>query len=379
MHGGQRGKFMTKVLRAIGFMSGTSMDGVDITLIESDGERVARRGEGFLREYTNAERKLIEEAVTEARGLTDRSARPQALARAEEVVTRAHIDAVATYLEANDLGPGDIDVAGFHGQTVLHKPEAALTIQLGDSFLLARETGIDVVYDMRANDMVHGGQGAPLVPVYHRALARDAGLELPVAIVNVGGVANVTWIGADGEMVAFDTGPGNAMLDDWVASKTQNRMDEGGRLGGKGQVSAEALAELLSSPYFYQNPPKSLDRNNFSLSPVAALSLEDGAATLTRFTADALAGAARHMPEAPLQWVICGGGARNPGMMEAFRSRLSGNVITADDLGWSGAFLEAEAFGFLAVRSLKGLPLTFPGTTGVPAPTTGGVLARANA
>lgn len=368
---------MTRVMRAIGFMSGTSMDGVDITLIESDGETIIRRGRGYLREYTPSERTLIDEAVAASRDLDDRTARPQPLALAEDAVTRAHIDAMMTYLAENCLEPGDIDVAGFHGQTVLHRPEAALTVQLGDGVLLARETGVDVVHDMRANDMAHGGQGAPLVPVYHRALARQAGLDTPVAIVNVGGVANVTWIGRDGEMVAFDTGPGNAMLDDWVALRIGKRIDEDGKLGSAGAVDEKVVAQLMSSPYFGARPPKSLDRNDFSLSPLEPLSPRDGAATLTRFTALALARASEHMPEAPTQWVICGGGARNPTMMAAFREVLDEPVQTADDLGWSGAFLEAEAFAFLAIRSLQGLPLTFPGTTGVSRPTSGGVLARA--
>lgn len=368
---------MGEVKRAIGYMSGTSMDGVDITLIESDGEQISKRGEGYLRPYTEPERRLIEAAIAAGSALKDRQERPQALAEAEDAVTHAHIEAAHIFLERNALSPGDIDVMGFHGQTILHRPDEALTVQLGDGTRLAHETGIDVVYDMRANDMVQGGQGAPLVPVYHRALARQAELALPVAVVNVGGVANVTWIGSDGEMIAFDTGPGNAMLDDWVTSQTDRRIDEDGIWGARGHVAPEVLKELLSAPYFSQNPPKSLDRNDFSLKPLQGLSLEDGAATLTRFSVEALVRAVEHMPVAPTRWVICGGGARNPTMMAAFEDALPGPVTSADDLGWSGAFLEAEAFGFLAIRSLLGLPLTFPGTTGVAAPTPGGVLVRA--
>lgn len=367
---------MDRVMRAIGFMSGTSMDGVDVTLIESDGERILQRGEGYLRTYTDAERALIDTAVAASRDMTDRMARPEPFTRAEDAVTDAHIDAVETYLGLHGLKAGDIDVAGFHGQTVLHRPDDALTVQLGDGARLARETGIDVVYDMRANDMVHGGQGAPLVPVYHRALAEQSGLELPVAIVNVGGVANVTWIGPGGEMIAFDTGPGNAMLDDWVSSNSRQRIDDDGKLGARGKIDGAALAQFLSSPYFSLKPPKSLDRNDFSLSSIADLSLENGAATLTRFTAEALALSAHHMPEAPSQWVICGGGVRNPSMMAALDACLPGPICSADDLGWSGAFLEAEAFGFLAIRSLLGLALTFPGTTGVAEPTSGGILVK---
>ena len=353
------------------------MDGVDVTAIESDGETVLRRGSGMLQPYSDEIRASIGRAVEAASRLTDRRARPKPVAEAEAAVTRAHIDAVQAYLTAHELRAPDIDVMGFHGQTLLHRPHEALTIQIGDGAKLARGTGLDVVHDLRASDMAHGGQGAPLVPVYHRALVRAAGLKLPVAVVNIGGVANVTWIGADSEMLAFDTGPGNAMLDDWIAARTHRRMDENGAIARQGQVDAKALQTLLSSPYFGIKPPKSLDRNDFSLSEISELSTEDGAATLTAFTAHALARSLAHMPERPAEWIICGGGARNPALMAAVRSQVSAPVRVADDLGWSGAFMEAEAFAFLAIRSLRGLPLTYPGTTGVAEPVTGGVLSTA--
>ena len=367
---------MNKILRAIGLMSGTSMDGVDVTLIESDGEAIVCRAEGLLLPYDDDIRAAIERAVEAASILSDRNARPGPVAQAEAAVTRAHIDAVKAYLASHDLSASDIDVIGFHGQTLLHRPDESLTIQIGDGGMLARETGIEVVYDLRANDIAQGGQGAPLVPVYHRALVRQAGLELPVAVVNIGGVANVSWIGADGGMVAFDTGPGNAMLDDWMVSRTGRRIDEDGVFARAGHVDAQALQRLLSSSYFLKKPPKSLDRNSFSLEYIDHLDAGDGAATLTAFTVHALAQSLEHMPDKPNEWIICGGGARNPAMMELLTGQLGAPVRRADDLGWSGAFMEAEAFAFLAIRSLKGLPLTYPGTTGVCDPVSGGVLAR---
>lgn len=368
---------MTGMMRAIGFMSGTSMDGVDVTLIESDGEKVTHRGEGMLLPYSHDERALINKAVGAARGLTDRTARPEPLGAAERAVTLAHVDAVKRYLDRHGLAAADIDIAGFHGQTLLHRPDVGLTLQIGDGEMLARMSGIDVVYDLRANDMAHGGQGAPLVPVYHRALAKQTGLELPVAVVNIGGVANVTWIGVVSEMLAFDTGPGNAMLDDWVAAHSGKRIDEGGALARQGHADPGVLKQLLSSSYFENKPPKSLDRNDFSLSSLDHLDIADGAATLTAFTVQALGRAIEHMPASPREWIICGGGARNPFMVERLKEHLRAPVRTADELGWSGEFMEAEAFAFLAVRSLKGLPLTWPGTTGVKEPICGGVLARA--
>lgn len=254
---------MSRTLCAIGLMSGTSMDGVDVTLIESDGESVSRRGEGLLLAYDDAIRALIARAVDAASGLSDRQARPGPLAQAEAAVTRAHIEAVQAYRARHDLEASGIDVIGFHGQTLLHRPDQGLTIQIGDGGALAQSAGIDVVYDMRGNDMAAGGQGAPLVPVYHRALVRQAGLKRPVAVVNIGGVANVTWIGGNGEMVAFDTGPGNAMLDDWMVARTDQRIDEDGLFAQRGSVDEHALRRLLESSYFLKKPPKSLDRNNF--------------------------------------------------------------------------------------------------------------------
>ncbi len=353
------------------------MDGVDVTLIESDGETVLRRASGLLQPYGDEIRELIARAAEAASELNDRRARPNPVADAEAAVTQAHIDAVRAYLTAHEIPPSDIDVMGFHGQTLLHRPHEALTIQIGDGAMLARGLGVNVVHDLRANDMAHGGQGAPLVPVYHQALVRGAGLKLPVAVVNIGGVANVTWIGAGGEMLAFDTGPGNAMLDDWIAARTHRRMDEGGAIARAGQVDTKVLHALLSSSYFEQKPPKSLDRNDFSLSRISDLSMENGAATLTAFAAHALARSREHMPESPAEWIICGGGVHNPTLMSAVRSLVNTPVRAADDLGWSGAFMEAEAFAFLAIRSLRGLPLTYPGTTGVAEPVTGGVLSAA--
>lgn len=368
---------MSETRRAIGLMSGTSMDGVDAALIETDGERIRRRGPGASRPYTDEERKLVEAAARAARDLDDRTARPPALAEAEEAVTRAHAESVRAFLAANAVDAQGVDVLGFHGQTVLHRPQTGLTVQLGDGTKLAELTGIAVVHDFRARDMAAGGQGAPFAPVYHRALVKAARLGPPVAVVNIGGVANVTWIGADDAIIAFDTGPGNGLLDDWAARHTGAAMDRDGALAARGAVEETVLTRLLDNPFFELNPPKSLDRGDFSLSGLDTLNDADGAATLTAFTAESIALARRFMPEVPKTWIVCGGGTRNPALMAALRARLEGTVRTADDLGWSGEFMEAEAFGFMAVRSLRGLPLTWPSTTGAREPISGGVLTGA--
>ncbi len=363
-------------MKAIGLMSGTSMDGVDIALLETDGERIEAFGPAGGREYTGEERAFLREAVEAAAQLGDREDRPGILAKAEQLITQIHAEAMDTFLVEHRLQREDVGVIGFHGQTVLHRPEAGLTVQLGDGQLLADLTGIDVVYDFRAEDMAQGGEGAPFVPVYHRALAEFGALPRPAVIVNIGGVANVTFIGDDGELLAFDTGPGNALIDDWMLRRLGEARDENGQLAAQGQSDGRALEALLADPYFLRKPPKSLDRNAFPLSAVEGLSPEDGAATLTAFTAASLICGAAHFPATPSIFVLSGGGTRNATLVGTLRKLLPGRIELADDLGWDAGAIEAQAFAFMAVRSLRGLPISFPGTTGVPGPTIGGVLAQ---
>jgi anhydro-N-acetylmuramic acid kinase len=363
-------------MRAIGLMSGTSLDGVDVALLETDGERIEGLGPTGYRAYWDEERAFLAAVLEDAAGIEGRQDRRGRLAQAEELITRAHAEAVEAFLRDNGLTAADIDVIGFHGQTVLHRPEQGLTVQLGDGEALARRIGAPVVYDLRAADVAAGGQGAPLVPVFHRALAEAAGLESPVAILNIGGVANVTLIDRDGALTAFDTGPGNALLDDWMRERTGVRFDDGGRMAAKGRPEEPLLAWLLTHPYFTRRPPKSLDRNWFSHRIVGHLSTEDGAATLAAFTARAIARALDFSGEPPKRWIVAGGGARNGEILHLLGHHLGAEITPADEIGWSAAFLEAQAFAYLAARSLKGLPLTFPSTTGVPAPAAGGVLAR---
>jgi anhydro-N-acetylmuramic acid kinase len=366
---------MTKTMRAIGLMSGTSMDGIDVALIETDGKNAVARGPCATFPYDTAFRALLVRAAADAAGLDDRTARPGCLAEVERDLTGRHAAAVAEFMRTKNIPADSVDVIGFHGHTVLHEPHRLRTVQIGDGRALAQRTGIDVVYDLRANDVESGGQGAPLAPVYHRALA--AKLEdRSVAIVNIGGVANVTWIGGDGTLIAFDTGPGNALLDDWVAARTAQAFDESGKLAAAGRVDESILKELLRNPYFGRPPPKSLDRDAFSSAPASHLSAADGAATLAAFTAAAIARARAHFPEEPRLWVICGGGRRNRTLMSMVAADVESAVIPAEAAGLNGDAVEAEAWAYLAVRSLKGWPITFPGTTGVPRPMPGGVLAR---
>lgn len=356
------------------------MDGIDVALIRTDGEAVVERLGGACSAYPEEFRVRLRQALAEAAVIEERSQRPGGLAALERVLTQRHADAVLAFLADRGLAPSAIDVIGFHGQTVLHRPEAGLTVQLGDGPLLAGLTGIDVVYDLRAGDVAAGGQGAPLVPVYHRALAARLP-ERPLAFLNLGGIANLTWIAADGALIAFDTGPGNALIDDWMLRHTGVARDEAGAAGRTGRVDRAVLGRLLEHPYFARGAPKSLDRNDFHAAIgaklPARLSVADGAATLAAFTAAAVAEGLRHLPMPPRRWIVCGGGRRNAAIMAALRSELAVPVDPIEVIGCDGDFIEAEAWAYLAVRALDARPITFPGTTGVRVPQPGGVLARA--
>jgi len=364
------------LLKAIGLMSGTSLDGIDVALIETDGERIGAFGPVGYRAYSVDERALLRQALAEAVSLTDRSLRPGSLRRAEELVTRAHAESVEAFRAQHGIDRSRIDVIGFHGQTVLHRPQSKLTVQIGDGAALARTLNLPVVFDLRAADVAHGGQGAPLVPVYHRALAGALNDNGPTVVVNIGGVANITYVDGD-TLIACDTGPGNALLDDFMLRMTGEAVDRDGHAAARGRVDESWIARALTLPFFAKPLPKSLDRNDFAALTLDDMSTDDGAATLTAFTAASIARVAPLLPNKPREWIVVGGGANNPTLMRMLADRLGPAKVTrGHDLGWSGDAVEAQAFAYMAVRSLKGLPLTYPGTTGVAKPLTGGILAK---
>lgn len=366
---------MGKLKRAIGLMSGTSMDGIDVALIESDGRSGLRHGPSFTYPYSPAFRERLRQSQAAARALKDRNARPGVLKLVEQYLTDLSAEAVLQFLQDIQIDPGQIDVIGFHGHTVYHAPQQRLSVQIGDGKRLAKLTGIRVVYDMRAADVQAGGQGAPLVPVYHQALAIKLG-KMPAAFVNIGGVANVTYVGQEGELIAFDTGPGNALIDDWMVRHGAGAYDQDGTAALSGSVDEDRLHEALSAHYFSAPLPKSLDRDAFDSALFEGLSLNDGAATLAAFTAQAIGKAREHFPSEPAIWVVCGGGRKNKAIMTRLAAHVENAVVPVEAIGLNGDSIEAEAWGYLAVRALEGLALTFPGTTGVPAPTTGGLIAN---
>jgi anhydro-N-acetylmuramic acid kinase len=349
--------------RSIGLMSGTSLDGIDVAMIETDGHQRAIPGAALTVPYPPDFRERLRSVLGGV----------GAVGAVEAELTGLHGEAVEHFLrEHRGLA---IDIVGFHGHTILHRPVERRTWQIGDGALLASRLRLNVVADFRAADIAAGGEGAPLAPLYHAALA--AALPKPLAILNMGGVANVTWIGGPGEILAFDTGPGNALIDDWVRRHTGAAADLDGALARAGAVSAAHVENFLANPYFDRLPPKSLDRDDFRQAWPTGLSLEHGAATLTEMTAAAVAAASRHFPAPAEQWLVTGGGRHNPALMEALSRRLDIAVRPVEAVGWHGDALEAQAFAYLAVRSVLGLPLSLPTTTGVPQPCCGGHLFKA--
>ncbi|MDD3181938.1 MAG: anhydro-N-acetylmuramic acid kinase [Alphaproteobacteria bacterium] len=365
---------MTQKYLALGLMSGTSLDGIDVALIETDGVGSVspKGGEAF--PYDRMFRDRLRLCLGQQKGRED----PQ-IAWAESELTKRHAQAVLVFMDRMGLKAADIHMIGFHGQTIWHAPKEKKTIQLGDGALLATLTGIDVVNDFRSADVLAGGQGAPLVPLYHQALAQ--GLPKPMAVVNVGGVSNMTYLGGKGEtdILAFDMGPGNALLDDWMLEKTGKAFDKDGALSAQGRVDQSHLQTFLLHPYFERPAPKSLDRDAFTNFVPSSLSDEDGAATLTMMMALSISDALRALSAQPVAVYVAGGGRHNATMMRWIAEYSGLSIQNADDLGWNGDFLEAEAFAYLAVRSVLGLPLSLPTTTGVPLPMTGGRLHKVKA
>jgi anhydro-N-acetylmuramic acid kinase len=358
-------------VKAIGVISGTSMDGIDVSVVETDGDTLVRPGPGRTVPYPADLRKTLQDLIAEPA-----RAQSEPLDDVERAVTQAHIAAIRRFMTETGTKTKDVSLIGFHGQTVYHRPEIRFTRQLGIGAVVAQELGISTVSRFRHADVASGGEGAPFVPLYHRALASR--LPQPIMILNLGGVGNVTYI--DGEtVIAFDTGPARALLDDFVLRRRGLSFDENGRLAASGTVDETLVAGFMSNPFFSRPAPKSLDRQDFHARAkgVEIMSDEDGAATLAAFTIESVVASLRHVPRPPQRWLVTGGGRLNTHFMRRLHERLGVPVDPVEAVGWNGDFLEAQAFGYLAVRSTLGSPLSLPTTTGVPHPMPGGELHRA--
>lgn len=363
---------------ALGLMSGTSMDGIDIAFIKSDGEQYLEMGPSACHPYDEGLREELVDAMLWCQNQATEQVKKRTFQGLSQRLTGLHGHVVQKFLSQHNLNPSEIDLVGFHGQTLLHRPEEQFTLQIGDGRALSALLNIDVVNDFRSADVEAGGQGAPLVPVFHDALASHLGLGRPVVLLNLGGVGNITYIDENDRLLAFDTGPGSALIDDWMKTHFNCDYDEGGAIAASGQVDHRALKVLLTHPYFLRKPPKSLDRNDFNISCLKHLNPQDGAATLTAFTVQAVVQALRQLPKQPTKLIIMGGGRHNDTMLGQLSKELNISVINSDDLGLNGDAIEAQAFAYLAIRCKRETPITYPGTTGVAKPMTGGVLHAAS-
>lgn len=367
---------MNNTYTIAGTMSGTSLDGVDVAVLTTDGETLLTPGNTGFTAFSDAERGILQSAFDAGAHMTDRNDRSGIIGEAEQIVTDVHIRALKEQIQKSEIPVGYI---GLHGQTIFHDPSRKLTVQIGDAQRIANELGLPIIHDLRQNDVVHGGEGAPLAPIFHAALIEALGAVKPAIFLNIGGVANVTYVGKDGELLAFDTGPGNALLDDFMAAQFGVRMDLDGAVASRGKVLRDAATHLMSHPFFDRNPPKSLDRREFHEFALAALcdfSADDSMATLTAFTADAIHRANECYPDDPRTIIVSGGGVKNPEMMKYLQALTPIRLKIASELGWDDVFIEANAFAYLAARHLRGLPISFPGTTSVPEPMVGGQIAN---
>lgn len=359
---------MSKIYRALGLMSGTSLDGVDAAVIETDGERIQSFGQSLTVPYTDVQRQTLTDATQAALAWDFNGPAPNIFAEAEDALDRAHQTAIA------ELGAGSVDLIGYHGQTVLHRPNRLKTLQLGRGQGLAQIFGCPVVFDFRSEDVAAGGQGAPLAPIYHKALVGYAGLPGVSAVLNLGGVGNVTLV-SENDLLASDTGPANGPLDSFLESRGVS-MDRDGELSRNGMPDFARVEGWLTSRFFQNSWPKSADRYDFNvLEDLIDVSLSDGAATLCAFTVLSTVRTIRQMSVAPDRVIVCGGGRRNPTIMTMLQLELDCPVMPAEAMGWESDAIEAQAFAYLAVRVVRGLPNSFPTTTGVPIPTVGGRIA----
>jgi anhydro-N-acetylmuramic acid kinase len=357
----------TGVVWAAGAMSGTSLDGVDVAVLETDGRDIVGFGSSGFREYDAAERRVIAAGF----GLWSGSE----VEAAAGVIEGAHLEVLRDFT--------DVDLIGFHGQTLAHAPRMQGTLQVGDGALLAQELGVPVVWDFRTADVEMGGEGAPLAPFFHHACARFIQADAPVAFLNLGGVGNITWVDPqvaepqmEGALLAFDTGPANAPVNDLMQARRGLVYDKDGAVARGGTVETGALELFLAEPYFARMPPKSLDRNDFAemVALVGELSDADAAATLTAMCAAGVAEAMQHCPSPPSRVLVTGGGRRNPVLMQMLEVSLDCPVVAVEDVGLDGDMLEAQAFAYLAVRVARGMPTSCASTTGVRAAVGGGTV-----
>jgi len=367
---------MKKPITAIGLMSGTSCDGIDVSIIESDGEDVLNSiGDHFFPydEKTRFRIRTLKENIDKVLDLENNK---NEIIHLEKEITFLHSRAINLLLEKFRISKSEITLAGFHGHTIFHSFHDKKSKQLGDGKALSDLSGLNIIYNFRENDLKNGGQGAPLVPIFHKLLQKKLQLKMPVVFVNIGGISNLTYLNKDDEMISFDSGPGNFLIDKLLQQKSNNEMqfDKNGEVAFKGIVDKNILDRYLNDSYYISLPPKSLDVNNFNLSFLKDLNLEDSIATLSELTALTIVNSLNFFPNKPSEIILCGGGRKNKYIYERIKKISYISTLSIDEYGMNGDFIESQAFAYLAIRSFFKKPITFTKTTGVSKPTIGGKL-----
>jgi anhydro-N-acetylmuramic acid kinase len=369
---------MNDLITTIGLMSGTSSDGIDASIIKSDGENEVHFIGNFFLAYEENVKIKIRSLKEKINLISDLNKNKLEIATLEREITLLHAKTVDLITKKNKIDKSKIDLIGFHGHTIFHNFAEKKTIQIGDGKLLAQLTNSNVVNNFRENDINNGGQGAPLVPIFHKLLQNKLDLKKPILIVNIGGISNVTYIGQEKEIVSLDTGPGNCLIDKILQLKSKNKkqFDKNGAIAFSGSIDKNILESYLNDPYYDSLPPKSLDINDFSISPLRSLSLEDSVSTLSELTALTIVNSLSFFSVKPKKIILCGGGRKNKYIFERIKQLSNIPTNNIDEYNINGDFIESQAFAYLAIRSFLKKHISFPETTGVSRPSTGGVFIK---
>ncbi len=365
---------MKNLITSIGLMSGTSSDGIDASIIKSDGENeVYFVGNHFL-PYGEKIKSKIRNLKEKINLILDLETNTLEIEGLEKEITLLHVKIINLIIKKFNLSKSEVDLIGFHGHTIFHSFKNKKTKQIGNGRLLSQLTSLDVVYNFRKNDIKNGGQGAPLVPIFHKLLQLKLKLDTPLVFLNIGGIANLTYLNKDKLMTSFDSGLGNFLIDRIVQLKSNDKIqfDEDGKIAFSGSINKKVLDNYLSDPYYGFPPPKSLDVNDFTHNPVKNLSLKDSVATLSELTSLTIVNALNFFDSKPREIILCGGGRKNKYIYERIKRLCNIRITNIDNYKINGDFIESQAFAFLAIRSFLKKPISFPGTTGVAEPTTGG-------
>ena len=366
---------MTKIYTAIGLMSGTSVDGIDASIIQSDGEDKLRV---LNNDFTAYDKKIISEIKDlkeKINSKKDIETNKNLILKIEKDITNLHANAVEKILKKTTT---KIDLVGFHGQTIYHNFNEKISKQLGDGELLSKKINLDIIYNFRENDIRNGGQGAPLTPIYHKLLRKKLNIELPILFINIGGISNLTYISKDEKIISFDSGPGNCLVDEFLQLKSKNKIiyDKDGEIAMRGKCNDIILENYLNNNYFNLQPPKSLDVKDFSLSMIRGLSVDEAVSTLSEFTVRTIVDGLNFFKEKPKKIILMGGGRKNNYFFENISKKSKIKTIDINDLTYDGDFIESQAFAYLGIRSKLKKNISYPETTGVTKPCTGGLMIK---